>query len=172
MELDLRSFERFVLAIVVTLISVTLYVMATHAATRRVPRVFDSAYMAQVVRVVDGDTIVANVEVWPRVLIKTSVRLAGVDTPESSRRFAKCDEERVLGVKAKQYVRDLIKPGDPIIVVNPKLGKYAGRVVADIKYQQFFANYADLAELLKTAGFARPYDGGKKSDWCSKGGPR
>ena len=41
-----------------------------------------TANLVSVERVIDGDTFVAELGVWPHVIITETVRLLGVDTPE------------------------------------------------------------------------------------------
>ena len=45
-------------------------------------------------------------------------------------------------------------------VENPKLGKYAGRMVADVKVGEI-----NLADYLLQSGLAKPYNGGQKPSW-------
>ena len=42
-----------------------------------------------------------------------------------------------------------------------KLGKYAGRVIADV-----ITAKGNVATILITEGHARKYDGGKRKGWC------
>ena len=50
---------------------------------------------------------------------------------------------------------------------NIKLGKFAGRVLADVQIHTGHRRSTDdLAELLIEAGHARPYDGGARAGWC------
>ena len=48
------------------------------------------------------------------------------------------------------------------LVANPKIGKYAGRTVADVYVGNLRTNVADY--MIKH-GHAKPYDGGTKPDW-------
>jgi endonuclease YncB( thermonuclease family) len=117
---------------------------------------------ATVVKVKDGDTVLADVRHWLDTTLRVSVRVAGIDTPESTWR-AKCDAERVAGLAAKRFVVELLPPGEAVVLTNVRYGKYAGRVLADIKYAD-----RDLATTLIERGFARRYDGGKKGTWCGE----
>ena len=49
------------------------------------------AHEAQVLRVLDGDTFEARVNIWPGVEVTTRVRLRSIDAPEM---HARCDDER------------------------------------------------------------------------------
>lgn len=47
--------------------------------------------------VTDGDTI-KTVVTLPCPLCEMSVRINGIDTPESTTRFAQCEKEKLLGI--------------------------------------------------------------------------
>lgn len=115
---------------------------------------------AEVMRVVDGDTVAVRARPWLGMTIETVVRLRGVDTPEKGGR-AKCDGERVLGDRATDFVRRRLPAGTPVFLTAIEEDKYGGRVVASIAVGD-----EDLAAGLVGAGLARPYDGGRKSSWC------
>ena len=115
-----------------------------------------------VVRVYDGDTLSAvDVELWPGLHVRSSIRLRGVDTPEL--RGAKCEEERTLGYRARDFVRERVAAADGwVLISRPEHGLYAGRVVADVT-----AHGRSLADDLIAAGLGRPYDGrGARLPWC------
>lgn len=70
----------------------------------------------------------------------------------------KCEKD--LGLKAKQALIDFIG-NKRVIVSNVKLGKYAGRVLADVS-----VDGEDVADYMIRMGHARRYDGGARSGWC------
>ena len=119
-----------------------------------------SIYMSKVMRVIDGDTLEVQVMIWPRIVVSISVRVAGADTPETSR--PKCPEEKALGVKAKELVQKLFPPGSVALLRNVTEDKYGGRIVAKV----YTTDGMNLAELLIAHGLARPYSGEMKSSWC------
>jgi endonuclease YncB( thermonuclease family) len=128
---------------------------------------FPGPYAARAVRVVDGDTLIAEVQVYPQVIIRTSVRLRGIDTPESRR--PKCEAERRLGLKAKRFVKKVVPISDSFLKMRLKrlkLGKYAGRVLADVEIKRG-KEWIDLARLLQYNRLGRKYFGGKKGNWCN-----
>lgn len=120
-------------------------------------------YYASVVKVIDGDTIRAKVKIWPKLTELATIRVRGIDTPEMRPR---CPREKELAILARDYVRGLLKPGAIIKVQNIKLGKYAGRVVANILIQDTGGRWVDLSEAMIAANYARPYFGGKRKGWC------
>ncbi len=53
-----------------------------------------SSYTAHLIRVYDGDTIVARVDIWPRITAEVSIRLRGVQAPELGwRAGSACERE-------------------------------------------------------------------------------
>ena len=78
-------------------------------------------YNAKVLRVVDGDTIDAMVELGFNVTMKIRFRLSGFDAPETYR--PKSDKEKELGLKATAELERLIG-GKEVIVESSKFGKY------------------------------------------------
>ena len=71
---------------------------------------------ATVVRVIDGDTVVVNADIWPGIVVhEISVRVDGIDTPE---RRGKCDAEKQLAESAKLMMADLFAPGSAVDLRN------------------------------------------------------
>ena len=114
---------------------------------------------AAVVRVIDGDTLVVRAHIWLGQNVETSVRLAGLDTPELR---GKCASERRLAARAKTMTMALIADGD-VTLRDIQFGKFAGRVVARVTT----AAGAALSRALIAAGLGRPYGGGARGDWCA-----
>lgn len=120
-------------------------------------------YTWQVLRVVDGDTLEIHIPSFPDELTPLKIRILGIDTPEKIR--AGCQKEKDLGYAATKYVTDVVEHAHAnnksIKFGNIKWDKYGGRIDADV-----FISGKPLAPMIINAGFARPYDGGKKSNWC------
>lgn len=117
---------------------------------------------AQVLRVIDGDTLEVRARIWLGQDLTTFLRLAGVDAPEAR---GACADERALAAQATSFVRRALDSGDkPAIVTLYEVthGKYAGRVVARV----VVADGLDLGAALVAARLARPYDGGARVPWC------
>lgn len=53
--------------------------------------------------------------------------------------------------------------GETVFLQNVKHGKYAGRVVADVKLD----GGANLADKIISQGLGREYHGGARKGWCS-----
>lgn len=126
---------------------VVLLLSTTAHAAERLP----GPLSAEVIRVIDGDTLEVHVKIWLGTQITTKVRVADVDTPELSR--PGCPRERMLGEKAKALAEAAIGPG-AVTLYDIEHGKYAGRVVARVETRD-----GDLAEIMREAGL----DG---EDWC------
>ncbi len=56
---------------------------------------------AEVISVIDGDTLEVRVHIWLGQDISTRVRLAGIDAPELK---GKCDREKDLARRARAYL--------------------------------------------------------------------
>lgn len=106
-------------------------------------------YTAKVIRIVDADTIWLDVDLGFDVRRKDSFRLAGINAPEVS---------TVEGKAARDWLVDLLKPGDEVVVRTQKdhrekYGRYLAVIVSRGR------NLND--DLVKT-GHAVLYDGGKR----------
>jgi len=113
---------------------------------------------AELVRVVDGDTVLVSARIWLGQRVTVSVRLAGIDAPEMRGR---CDAERANAHRARDFLVRRLKGGG-IALADIQYGKYAGRVVARLLDR----DGADLGAALLEAGLARPYAGRRRKSWC------
>lgn len=115
-------------------------------------------YPARVVRIVDGDTFDASVNVWPGIDIATRVRLRGIDAPEMR---TQCRDEHVRAQAARDALARMLSGGAVgIFAVTPD--KYGGRILAGASTR----GTADVADALLQAGVVRPYAGGRRERWC------
>ena len=113
---------------------------------------------ADIVAVVDGDTLSVRAHIWLGQEVATLVRLAGIDTPELK---GECESERVRARAAKNFLERTVANG-PVTLAQIRYEKYAGRVMAKVAAP----DGSDLSERMIAAGFARAYDGGKRLPWC------
>ena len=114
-------------------------------------------YSAKIVRVVDGDTADAMIDLGFDTWVKKRIRFYGVDTWESRTRNL---EEKKKGLAAKAYVKDLLENSDEgkFLLKSHGVGKY-GRVLGEL----FVKGYeTSVNELLKENGHAYEYHGEKK----------
>ena len=111
---------------------------------------------------VDGDTIKADVEIWPGILAEASIRVAGVDTPElvgnGTRVIPPC--EKAMATKAREFTQAWIGTHQPLSIQRVQSFKYGIGAVVVGKDQTL------LAGALIAAGHARPYSGGARQLWC------
>ena len=114
-------------------------------------------YKAKVDRVIDGDTIEALVDLGFDTWKHVTIRFNGIDAWESRTRD---DEEKVKGLAAKAYVKDLLENSDEgkFLLKSHGVGKY-GRVLGELFVK---GNDTSVNELLKENGHASEYYGGKK----------
>ncbi len=109
-----------------------------------------------VVRVVDGDTL--KVRYWGK---EESIRLIGIDTPESrANKKTKKDAKRSgqdiktitsMGKRATEYVKSLVKPGDLITIeFDAQQRDRYGRLLGYV----YLSNGKMLNEEIVKAGYA------------------
>lgn len=109
-------------------------------------------------RVVDGDTIDADIDLGFDISLTKRIRLAGIDTPESRTRDL---EEKELGIDAKNWLKHRLHDADNIIIRTEKpdsTEKY-GRIIGHL-----YINGEDISlnNQMIIEGYALEYDGGKK----------
>jgi micrococcal nuclease len=131
--------------------------------------IYEGPYEAEVYYITDGDTFFARVRLWPGLNTDVSIRINGIDTPETWR--PKCESEEIAGKAATDFVMNMFdspyrgavlgKPMAKVELRNVKRGKFAGRIIADV-----FHNGKDVALSILEAGHARPYLGGTRAGWC------
>ena len=74
----------------------------------------------KVVKVVDGDTIDAVIDLGFDLTKKERIRLAGIDTPESRTRDL---EEKAMGLEAKEYLSMRLKACKKVQKIDQKENK-------------------------------------------------
>lgn len=104
----------------------------------------------------DGDTVSAEVAIFPNAFVRGSFRIIGVDTPEMR---GGCEESKKLAQQATLFTREALK-GDVSFVVADKMtyGRWLAVVYVDGKR---------LDKMLIDAGLGR-YMGSsdKRKGWC------
>jgi len=85
-------------------------------------------YKAKLIRVIDGDTIDAEIDLGFGVFMRQRVRLYGINTPESRTRDL---EEKERGLAAKARLTELIAKEFIIETLLNKRGKF-GRILGVI----------------------------------------
>jgi endonuclease YncB( thermonuclease family) len=119
-------------------------------------RLIDGPVAAEVVKVIDGDTVLVEAMPWPDHKVSTYVRLRGIDAPELR---SKCLAFRKAAQQAKSELASLVE-GERMVQLTAISGdKYFGRVVADLE----LSDGTRPAELLLKAGLVEAYKGRTKS---------
>ena len=81
--------------------------------------------------IADGDTIKSTLKL-PCPLCNVSVRILGIDTPESTY-LAKCEKEKTLGLEAKAFLTVLTSGKETMMARSIKWDKYGGRIDAYVE---------------------------------------
>ena len=111
---------------------------------------------AEVVRVVDGDTLRVRARIWLGQDVEVLVRLAGIDAPETYR--PDCEAERRAGEAATDALAAQIS--GEVWLTEVTEDKFAGRVVAQAHVMGVHSLSADLL----AQGHAVPM--GTEGGWC------
>ena len=124
-------------------------------------------YRAKLVKVVDGDTIDALIDVGFDIWIKKRIRYSGIDTWESRTRNL---EEKAKGLEAKARNKELLmevsSKSGYFRLKSHGVGKY-GRVLGEIFIEDKEGKQWNVNKTLMTEGHAYVYEGGKKKIFTS-----
>ena len=117
--------------------------------------------ISNVVKIIDGDSLKVDLDLGFKIqLSNATLRLHGIDTPESRQRRRL--EERKLGIKAKEFLVNILEGNkDNLIMKATKRGKF-GRILAEIFIDS--TDNPSVNQLLIEADLARPYFGGGKNE--------
>ena len=107
-----------------------------------------TANLVSVERVVDGDTFVAELAIWPKVVVTEHVRVLGVDSPERS------DVARWQAAAA--FTKGWLADAGAVAVTVCKLDSF-GRVLGKVTSQ----TKGELAAALILAGHGVVYQGSR-----------
>jgi len=106
-------------------------------------------YSAGLIRIVDGDTIDAEIDLGFEVFVKKRIRLFGINAPET--RTKNLDEKRA-GLSSKRRLEELLGASDGKFKLKSHgLGKY-GRCLGEI-----FIDNVSINNLLIKEGHAEVY---------------
>ena len=124
-------------------------------------------YRAKLVRVVDGDTVDALIDVGFDIWFKKRIRFKGLDTWESRTRNL---EEKALGLKAKARTKELLESVSSksgyFRLKSYGLGKY-GRVLGELFIMDKEGKQWNINKTLINEGHAYVYEGGTKKRFTS-----
>ena len=119
-------------------------------------------YKIKLDRVVDGDTIDAQINLGFDISVKKRIRFKGINTPESR---TKDLEEKARGLAAKDRLKNLLEGANTIQLKSYGVGKYGrclGELHIDIVDGKECLTLENVNELLIKEGHAVAYDGGKR----------
>ena len=111
-----------------------------------------------VTKVVDGDTIDADIDLGFDISLSKRIRLAGIDTPESRTTNVK---EKAMGLESKDWLKKTLEGAKDILIKTelPDSTEKYGRIIGHL-----FINGQEtsLNNQMITSGYALAYDGGTK----------
>jgi endonuclease YncB( thermonuclease family) len=138
-------------------ILLTIALITISFATQAKPQ-YGTVTVSKVISVYDGDTFRVNIDSLPPIVGKNiRIRVNGVDTPEIR---GKCQYEKNLALKARDFVRAKLANAKEIKLTNLQRGKYF-RVVANV-----LVDGVSLEQELLDNELAYEYSGSKKLSWC------
>ena len=112
-----------------------------------------------ITKVVDGDTVDADIDLGFDISLTKRIRLAGIDTPESR---TKDQYEKKLGLQAKDWLKNRLEFAKDIIIKTelPDSTEKYGRIIGHlyVNGEEVSLNNQMIAE-----GHAWNYDGGTKN---------
>lgn len=110
-------------------------------------------YYIEILRILDGDTLDAMIDLGFNTWVKKRIRLMGIDAPEVRTRNA---EEKVAGYKCKERITELLEAnGNKAELISHGTGKY-GRVIGVIRVKSHMETVNDI---LVAEGLAVKSDG-------------
>jgi len=117
-------------------------------------------YNAELIRVVDGDTCDARIDLGFNVFVKKRIRFMGIDTWESR---TKDLEEKEKGLAAKARVVELLQADfGKFKLISHGVGKF-GRCLGELE-----VSAGNVNDILMKEGHAYPYFGGNKEEARAK----
>ncbi len=112
----------------------------------------------KVIKVVDGDTIDADIDLGFDISLTKRVRLSGVDTPESRTTDLK---EKKLGLESKEWLKHKLEFAKDVLIKTelPDSTEKYGRILGNL-----YVNNEELSlnQQMIDEGYALAYDGGTK----------
>lgn len=101
----------------------------SHTLVAKEKETLPPLFYGSVERIIDGDTLEVNIDIWPGISGDFSIRVRGVQAPEIKR--YDCDEEYKWGMEAKSKIEKLYTIGSQVRLENVKVGPF-GRYIADV----------------------------------------
>lgn len=106
-------------------------------------------YKAKLIKIIDGDTIDAEIDLGFKISVRKRIRFLGINAPETRTRDL---EEKQAGLKAKSRLETLFDTSKGVFTLKSHgVGKF-GRVLGEI-----FIENININELLLEEGLASKY---------------
>jgi endonuclease YncB( thermonuclease family) len=119
-------------------------------------------YKIKPIKIIDGDTIDAEIDLGFDIKTKKRIRFMGINTPESRTRDL---EEKARGLAAKNRVKQLLDGCENITLQSHGIGKF-GRCLGELMLDRVDGKekltLVSLNKLLISEGHAVEYHGGKR----------
>lgn len=122
-------------------------------------------YQLDNIRVIDGDTIDADIDLGFRITVRKRIRLYGINTPEirlqsKIKNLEDRKKQKNLGLSAKARLSEICSKNS-IYLESVKIGKY-GRVVGNLYFIEddmgIEEDFVSINDLLITEGHAEVYN--------------
>ena len=106
-------------------------------------------YKAKLIKIIDGDTIDAEIDLGFKISIRKRIRFLGINAPETRTRDL---DEKQAGLKVKSRLETLFDASEGVFTLKSHgVGKF-GRVLGEI-----FIENTNINELLLNEGLASKY---------------
>lgn len=115
---------------------------------------------ARLKKVMDGDTLCFVILIGDFPL-DLSIRILGIDSPETALRKGVTPLEKEAGLSVKNHVKSLFEVGNIYNIVLKDIDKYGGRYLGDVYIQENKC----LSEYLVEKKLVREYFGDAKKEW-------
>lgn len=151
-------FAKIILNSLILCLATTSVLMTVEPSAASSTKFIHGPVTAQLINVVDGDTVLVDAEPWPNTTIRIFVRLRDIDTPEMK---SKCVSLRKAAKAAKIALSELLD-GQTLTLHNISGGKYYGRIIADIQTE----HGTNASQTLLNSGHTIPYKSRKLNRIC------
>lgn len=109
-------------------------------------------YNGKVVRIIDGDTIEALVDLGFGVHVFQTLRMNRIDAYETSLRSGTTEDQKFLGLAGKEFLKSILPKDAKIMIKTEKSDKY-DRYLADI-FMNEHEHEMNINDLMVLKGFA------------------
>ena len=115
-------------------------------------------YQINVLRVLDGDTVDARIDLGFKIHHNIRIRIYGLNTPETRTRDL---EEKKAGLESKAALKEWIQNADRVILKSHGVGKF-GRCLGELFVRMDDDSQFSVTDRMIAEGLGKPYFGGKR----------